>query len=208
DITQRALATLEKADYVACEDTRQTLKLLTRYQLKKKLVSHYAYNEELSSRKILSLLEEGAAVALVSDSGTPCLSDPGTQIVRLARENGHQVVPIPGPSALTALLSVSGYGAKGTLFEGFLSPKKGRRKKRLRELLESGFGFVLYESPFRIVALLTDLADLAPERKLVIGREMTKLHEEFFQGNAKELLTGLQEKPTIKGEFSVFVANG
>jgi 16S rRNA (cytidine1402-2'-O)-methyltransferase len=206
DITRRALVVLEKADYVACEDTRQTMKLLTHYGLKKRLVSHYSYNERESAEKIIGLLREGSDVALVSDSGTPGISDPGTYIVRLAREKGFPVSPIPGPSALSALLSVSGFSAKGVCFQGFLSPKKGRRKNQLRKLLENGEGFLLYESPLRIAGLLADLADLVPDRPVVAGRELTKIHEEILAGTAREVLTELEKKPKMLGEFSLLVA--
>ncbi|MBN2351459.1 MAG: 16S rRNA (cytidine(1402)-2'-O)-methyltransferase [Spirochaetales bacterium] len=206
DITRRALAVLEKADYVACEDTRQTLKLLSHYGLKKRLVSHYSYNERASADGIVKLLAEGRDVALVTDSGTPGISDPGTYVVRLAREKGFAVSPVPGASALSALLSVSGFSAKGVSFQGFLSPKKGRRKNQLQKLLESGDGFLLYESPMRITGLLADLAALAPDRRVVAGRELTKIHEEILAGIAQEVLTELEKKPKILGEFSLLVA--
>jgi 16S rRNA (cytidine1402-2'-O)-methyltransferase len=205
DITHRALSTLQKVDFVACEDTRHTLTLLSHFGLKKRLVSHYSYNEQASAERIIGLLREGHDVALVTDSGTPCISDPGTYIVRLARQNGFSVVPIPGASALSALLSVSGFSAKGVSFQGFLSPKKGRRKNQLQKLLETGDGFVLYESPMRITGLLADLAALAPDRPIVAGREMTKMHEEFLCGLPAEVLTDLEKKPKILGEFSLLV---
>lgn len=205
DITQRALTVLAEADCVACEDTRNTLKLLNHFQIRKRLISHYSYNEESSIRKILEELEKGSNVALVSDSGTPGISDPGASVVRRVREKGFPVVPIPGPSAFSALVSVSGFPARGLSFEGFLSPKKTRRRNRLRELLAAGKGFVLYESPFRIVALLEDLSILSPSRPLCMGREMTKIHEEFFFGTAKDVLTELVKKPKILGEFSIVV---
>jgi 16S rRNA (cytidine1402-2'-O)-methyltransferase len=206
DITRRALLVLEKADCIACEDTRQTLKLLSHYGLKNRLVSHYSYNERASAGRIIALLEEGKNVALVSDSGTPGISDPGTYIVRLAREKGFTVSPVPGPSALTALLSVAGFSAKGVSFQGFLSPKKGRRQNQIRKLLENGDGFVLYESPMRIMGLLEDLASLATERRVVAGRELTKIHEEILSGTAAEVLTELGKKPKILGEFVLLVA--
>ncbi len=196
----------EKADYVACEDTRQTLKLLSHYGLSKRLVSHYSYNERASAEGIIKLLAQGHNVALVSDSGTPGISDPGTHVVRLAREKGFAVSPIPGPSALSALLSVAGYSAKGVSCQGFLSPKKGRRKNQLGKLLANGDGFILYESPMRIVGLLRGLAGLAPDRPVVAGRELTKIHEEILTGTAREVLTELEKKPKIFGEFSVLVA--
>jgi 16S rRNA (cytidine1402-2'-O)-methyltransferase len=207
DITHRALKTLEQVDYIACEDTRHTMALLSHYGLKKRLMSHFSYNERASAEKIMGLLRQGAQVALVSDSGTPCISDPGTYIVRLAREKGYPVVPIPGPSALGALLSIAGVPAKGVSFQGFLSPKKGRRKNQLKRLLESEGGFLLYESPQRVAGMLADLAELAPGRYVVAGRELTKIHEEILTGTAREVLTELEKKPKILGEFSILVAS-
>ena len=207
DITHRALKTLEAVDVVACEDTRHTLALLSHYGLKKRLVSHYSYNERASADRIIALLREGNDVALVTDSGTPCISDPGAYIVRLARERGFAVVPVPGPSALSALLSVAGLPVKGVSFQGFLSPKKGRRKNQLKKLLDTEDGFLLYESPMRVVGLLSDLAELAPERRLAAGRELTKLHEEILTGTVREVLTELEKKPKILGEFSLLVGS-
>jgi 16S rRNA (cytidine1402-2'-O)-methyltransferase len=206
DITLRALETLKKADSIACEDTRQTLKLLSRYGISKPLLSCYAYREERGSEKVLSLLNEGKTIAYASDAGTPALSDPGALLVRKAREAGHAVVPIPGPSAFAALLSVAGIGGKTTTFEGFLSPKAGRRRARLTELLGRGEAFILYESPYRVVKLLEDLADIESGRFLVVGREMTKIHEEFVEGSAAKVAADFRARESIKGEFSVFVS--
>jgi len=207
DITLRALEVLEKVDCIACEDTRMTLKLLSHFNLQKHLISHYSHNEKSASKKVLDLLGQGKEVAIVSDSGTPCISDPGTYTVRLAREAGHTIVPIPGPSALAALISVSGFPAKDFTFAGFLSPKKGRRKNELTRLLETESPFVIYESVHRITGLLEDLAELGAERTIVMGREMTKIHEEFFSGKPKEVLTHLTQMSMIKGEFVIFVAS-
>ena len=194
---------------VACEDTRRTLKLLSHLGIRVKMLSCRAQNEESTAQKIIAFLDEGKTVAYVSDAGTPALSDPGALLARMASEAGHEVFPIPGPSAFASLLSVSGGLDKSVLFEGFLSSKPGRRKNRLRELLNTGFGFVLYESPFRVLKLLEDLADLDSSRYICLGREMTKLHEEYLRGSAGEICGILQkkaEKSTIKGEFSVFVS--
>jgi len=207
DITLRALNILENVDFIVCEDTRNTRKLLTRYNIHKKLFSYYSYNERRVAPKLLSHLKAGKDLGLVSDSGTPAISDPGAYIINMAWENGISVIPIPGPSAFIALLSVSGYGVKGVSFEGFLSPKAGKRKRQLKCLLDRGNGFVLYESPHRLIKLVKDIAELAPQRILVIGREMTKVYEEFFRSSAKKLLTKLEKKTKIKGEISIFVAS-
>jgi len=209
DLSLRAAEILKNADLVACEDTRQTLKLLSHLGISVKLISCRAQNEEIAAKKIIAYLDEGKTVAYASDAGTPALSDPGALLARKAAEAGHQVIPIPGPSAFAALLSVSGGMDKTVLFEGFLSPKPGRRRRRLKELLDTGFGFVLYESPFRIIKLFQDLADLDSNRYVCVGREMTKLHEEYLRGSAGEIcliLQGKEGKNEIRGEFSVFVS--
>ena len=209
DISFRAAEVFKSADLVACEDTRQTLKLLNHLGISAKLLSCRAQNEEAAAKKIIALLDEGKTVAYASDAGTPALSDPGARLSRKAAEAGHEVIPIPGPSALAALLSVSGGPDKSVLFEGFLSPKPGRRKNRLSQLLETGFGFVLYESPYRVIKLFEDLADLGNSRYVCVGREMTKVHEEFLRGSVGEILEILREKTKkneIRGEFSVFVS--
>lgn len=205
DITYRAVETLKDADVIACEDTRHTLGLLNRYSIKKPLVSYYAADEEKGIKKILSLLKEEKTVAYVSDAGTPGLSDPGGGLVRRCREAGHTVVPIPGPSAFTALISVSGVAGKSIFFEGFLSPKSGRRRSRLKELLERNESFVVYESPFRVIKMLEDLKTLAPEQQIVVGRELTKKFEEILTGNVQIVLDILAGRGKIQGEFVIMV---
>jgi 16S rRNA (cytidine1402-2'-O)-methyltransferase len=209
DLSQRTIETFKSVDLIACEDTRQTLKLLNHLGLKVKMLSCRAQNEEYSSKKIIELLNEGRNVAYTSDAGTPALSDPGALLVRKAAEAGHNVIPIPGPSAFSALLSVSGSQDKSVLFEGFLSSKGGRRRSRLKELLETGFGFVLFESPFRVLKLFEDLADLDDSRYVCVGREMTKIHEDYLRGSVKEIWENLRkkmEKSEIRGEFSIFIS--
>jgi 16S rRNA (cytidine1402-2'-O)-methyltransferase len=209
DISFRAAEILKSVDLVACEDTRQTLKLLNRLGISVKMLSCRAQNEELAAGKIIAFLNEDKTVAYASDAGTPALSDPGALLTRRAAEAGHEIIPIPGPSAFASLLSVSGGLDKSVLFEGFLSPKPGRRRSRLRELLGSGFAFVIYESPHRILKLFEDLTDLDNSRYVCVGREMTKIHEEYLRGSAekiREILRKKAEKSEIRGEFSVFVS--
>lgn len=206
DITYRALETFRTVDVIACEDTRHTLQLLTHFEIRKPLVSCRAQNEQFASQKIIRLLDEGQTVAYASDAGTPGISDPGAVLVDEAREAGHEVIPIPGASAFATLVSVAGSGGKTFVFEGFLSPKPGRRRSRLRELMATGYAFVLYESPFRIVKLLADIADIESERRVVVGRELTKLHEEILGGTAAEVRDSFAERSKILGEFAVFVA--
>ena len=206
DITVRALETLKAADYIACEDTRHTLRLLTHFEIRKPLISCRAQNEAEAAQKIIGLLADGKDIAYASDAGTPALSDPGAILVKLVREAGYPIVPIPGASAFAVMVSIAGTGDSSVLFEGFLSPKQGRRKRRLQELFGIQTGFVLYESPFRIVKLLQDIADIDSKRQVVVGRELTKLHEEILSGSVSDILHTLQERQSIKGEFSVFVS--
>ena len=210
DISFRAAQTLKNADIVACEDTRQTRKLLSHLGVHVKTISCRSGNEQFAAKKIIALLDEGKTVAYTSDAGTPSLSDPGALLARKAAEAAHDVIPIPGPSAFASLISVCGGMDKSVLFEGFLSPKPGRRLSRLKELLDGGFGFVIYESPYRIVKLFKDLADLDSRRYVCVGREMTKVHEEYLRGSSAEIyeiLCERSEKSEIRGEFSVFVSS-
>jgi 16S rRNA (cytidine1402-2'-O)-methyltransferase len=206
DITLRALDILRTVDRIACEDTRHTLKLLNSFSISKKLISCRSGNEEKAAERIISMLDEGLSAAYVSDAGTPGLSDPGGRLVRAVRDSGYPVIPIPGPSAFASLVSVAAFPDKAVTFEGFLSPKPGRRRKRLRELLERQEAVIIYESPFRIIKLLTDIADLFPEREILVGREMTKIHEEFLEGPVNEVLELLNGRENVKGEFSVLVS--
>ncbi len=206
DITIRALEELKGADAIACEDTRHTLKLLSHFEIRKPLLSFHANDEERGAARIIGLLAQGKTVAYCSDAGTPGLSDPGAMLARLAREGGHQVSPLPGACAFAALVSASGFGGRSFLFDGFPSPKSGRRKTRVTELMARAESFVLYESPHRVARLVADIASVDPERKVCLGREMTKIYEEFIVGTAAEVLAKLSEKEEQRGEFSVLVA--
>jgi 16S rRNA (cytidine1402-2'-O)-methyltransferase len=206
DITMRALETFRSVDLVAAEDTRHTLELLTHFEIRKPMISCRAQNEDVAAGKIIEALKKGQNVAYASDAGTPGISDPGSVLAYKVRQAGFKVVPIPGASAFAALVSVAGPGGKTLVFEGFLSPSPGKRRKRLRELLEAQKAFVLYESPFRIVKLLADIADIDSERRIVVGRELTKLHEEIVDGPAAQVRDDFAARQSIKGEFAVFVA--
>lgn len=206
DITYRAVETLKNVDVVAAEDTRHTLQLLTHLEIRKPLISCRAQNEKIAAQKIIQLMDEGKNIAFASDAGTPGISDPGAILAGLVRKACHSVVPIPGPSAFATLASVAGAGGKTLIFEGFLSPKPGKRRSRLKELLSTEDAIVLYESPFRIVKLLTDIADIDNNRRVVVGRELTKLHEEIVEGTAAELRDDFTSRASIKGEFAVFIS--
>lgn len=206
DITIRALEVLKAADYIACEDTRHSLRLLNAHGIKKPLVSCRSHNEAKAAEHLVDLLDKGHVIAYVSDAGTPGLSDPGNVLAGIVRNAGFDVIPIPGPSAFSSLVSISSFGGRTVTFDGFLSPKPGKRRKRLSQLLEREEGAIIYESPFRIVKLLADLADLESERQILIGREMTKVHEEYLEGTAKALYEDFSSRSTIKGEFALFIS--
>ena len=206
DITLRALDILKEVEIIACEDTRHSLGLLNAHGISKKLLSCRSQNESQAAEKIIAALKKGEDVAYLSDAGTPGISDPGAVLVRRVRDEGFGVVPLPGPSAFAGIISVNGFLEKTVVFEGFLSPKGGRRRRRLQELLAQDQAFVLYESPFRIIKLLEDLSELDPQRLALIGREMTKIYEEFLEGTALELLQILQTRNKVLGEFTVLVS--
>ena len=203
DITLRAVSTLRDADVIACEDTRHTQNLLNHLEITgKRLIACHAHNEAASSQGIVGLLQQGLSVAYCSDAGTPGVSDPGSRLVRAVREAGFVIVPIPGASASVTLISASGLNGKTFTFEGFLSPKSGRRKARLKELLAREEAFIIYESPFRILKTLGELKDLDDTRHLVLGREMTKAFEQFIYGTPSEVIAQLK---VVKGEFALVV---
>jgi 16S rRNA (cytidine1402-2'-O)-methyltransferase len=206
DISFRAVEILKSVDLVACEDTRRTLKLLSHLGIRVKMLSCRSQNEAFAAEKVIAALDQGQTVAYASDAGTPALSDPGAALTRLAARAGHQVIPIPGPSAFAALVSVAGGTDKTVVFEGFLSPKPGRRRSRLRELLALDAAVVLYESPFRVLKLLEDIAEIDSSRYICIGREMTKVHEEYIRGPAAEIFAIFVQKKEQIGEFSVYIS--
>lgn len=206
DITLRALRVLKEVDYIACEDTRHSRKLLTHFGISKPLISCYAGKEEISSEKILEILRSGDAVAYLSDAGTPGISDPGAVLSAKAAEAGFQVTPLPGASAVTALLSSTGVTGRSFTFDGFLSPKAGKRQRRLKELLDRKENFIFFESPHRIEKCLKDLISLAPERPIIVGRELTKVYEEIIRGKGENVLEFLLENDKIRGEFVVLVS--
>ena len=206
DITLRALRVLREVDVIACEDTRHTNMLLSHYDIKKRLIATHSYNEKESSKGILSLLDEGNDIAYCSDAGTPGVSDPGEFVVDYIRENSeHEIVPVPGASSFTTLVSASGRVGKAFTFEGFLSPKSGRRKKRLSELISRNEAFIIYESPFRVVKTLKEAKEIEPGLVCVMGREMTKQFEEIKKMDIDSLISYLEAKSTIKGEFAILM---
>ena len=205
DITLRALRILREVDLIAAEDTRHTRKLLSHFDIHTPLISYYKEKEASRAQEIVARLLSGAQVALVSDAGTPGISDPGGILVQSAQAHGISVVPVPGVSALATLLSVAGLTEPSHLFLGFLPAKGTERRKLLRGLKNDVHPLVFYESPRRIIASLGDcLAELG-DRRAVIGRELTKVHEEIGSGELAQLLAGYKAKEAIKGEFVVLI---
>lgn len=207
DITLRCLRTLKEVDLIAAEDTRHTKKLLNHFAIDTPLISYYREKEIERSEEILHRLQEGQNIALVSDAGTPCISDPGAIVVQLLQENGLTVVPLPGPSALTTALSGSGITSSGFLFIGFLPSKKGPRRKLLSSLAASEYPIVLYESPHRIDALLGDALAVLGERQCFWARELTKNFEDLQHGTLSSLLAKSREGRN-RGEFVVIIWPG
>jgi len=204
DITLRALEILKEADFISCEDTRVTGFLLNHYEIKKELVSLNANNESQKSEYILNRINDGESCALVSDAGTPAISDPGIRLISAAIKRGINIVAVPGPSAVTAALTLSGLPTNSFVFEGFLPQKKGRQKK-LKELSEEARTIVLYESTYRIEKLISELNEYMPGRLIVVCREITKKFEETWRGYPKDILDSLNEK-ILKGEFAIVLA--
>ncbi|MCL6565701.1 MAG: 16S rRNA (cytidine(1402)-2'-O)-methyltransferase [Acidobacteriia bacterium] len=204
DITLRALRVLREADLIACEDTRQTQKLLRHYGLRKRLVSYHEHNEMLRAPELVMELERGARVALVSDAGMPVLSDPGHRLVALCVRHGIPVVPVPGPSAVVAALVASGLPVDEFVFVGFLPARAGERRRRLQQLAGELRTLVLFEAPHRIRETVADALELLGDRPAVLAREVTKLHEEFLRGRLSELRTRLESKPP-KGEITLLI---
>lgn len=206
DLSPRAREALRSADCIACEDTRRTSTLLARFEISTPLVSCHKFNEKARLEPLLRKLAEGRIVALVSDAGTPCIADPGALLVRAAVEAGHEVSPLPGPSAVTTLLSVSGFPSDRFVFEGFLPHRAGERRRVLRELSSETRPLVVYETPHRIREALEDVRAVMGDRPLVLGRELTKVHETILHGTAEELLDALSASP--KGEIVLAIAPG
>ena len=202
DITLRALETLKKVDIIACEDTRVTIKLLNHYNIKKPLISFHQHSRLDRLDSIIDKLTEGKDVALVTDAGTPGISDPGGKLVQEALNREVEIVSIPGPSALIALASVAGINMSKFIFMGFAPHKKGR-ETFFREVAESKIPAAYFDSPHRLIKNLEMLAQFSPEKKVVVGRELTKIFEEIKRGSVKEMADYYSKKTQIKGEITV-----
>jgi 16S rRNA (cytidine1402-2'-O)-methyltransferase len=205
DVTLRALRVLGEVAAIAAEDTRVTSRLLARHGLRKPMISYRAPVERRALGRVLDALAEGD-VALVSDAGTPTLSDPGQALVDAAWQAGHKVVPVPGPSAITAALAASGFGGPGFTFLGYLPRKPGELRRLLESLRTERRPAVAFESPYRVEKALAAIAEVLPERRLAVARELTKVHEEVLRGTAAEVSAALDGRS--RGEFTLVISGG
>ena len=204
DVSLRALRVLKEVDFIACEDTRETSKLLSHYGINKRSLSYHEHNEVVRAAEIMLELEEGARVALVSDAGTPGISDPGYHLVTMAIRHGIPVVPIPGPTAFSAALVASGLPSDRFHFLGFLPAKRTQRRKALQALAKEQATLVFYEAPHRIADSLADMAATLGDRHVVLAREVTKVHEEFLRGRLHEAAREAKQR-ALRGEITVLV---
>lgn len=202
DITIRAINTLKEVDIIAAEDTRHTLKLLNHLEIKKPLYSYYRHNEQEKTINLLEKIEEGKNIALVSDAGTPAISDPGKEIVKKAIQKNIEIVPIPGPCALITALITSGLDTKEFIFIGFLPLNKKNRKEKLRKIENSEYTTILYEAPHKLLGTLKELKNVVGDRNIVIAKELTKIHETFIRGTIDEILN-MNINP--KGEYVILI---
>jgi 16S rRNA (cytidine1402-2'-O)-methyltransferase len=206
DITLRALRVLKEVDVIACEDTRQTQKLLNHYAIATRTTSYHEHNEMTRSAELVKEMQEGASVALVTDAGMPGISDPGYRLITLAIRHGLPVIPIPGASAFLAALVASGLPTDSFRFNGFLPAKRGERRAALEAMKNSPQTQVLYEAPHRVIEALEDVCEvLGSGRRVVIAREVTKLHEEFLRGRAEAVLETLKSRQSVKGEITLLI---
>lgn len=205
DITFRAVRVLREADLIACEDTRQTRKLLDHYGIGKPTVSYHEHNERERSRELIAKLASGTTVALVCDAGMPLISDPGYRLVREAVDAGIRVESVPGPSALLTALAASGLATDSFYFGGFLPAKSGQRRRALERLRDEPATSIFYEAPHRILDALTDVEQVLGERPVVVARELTKMHEEFLRGAAGEVRAALAARESVKGEITLLI---
>lgn len=205
DISLRALRVLKESDLIACEDTRQSLKLLSHFEIHKPLESYHEHNELTRAPELVLKMEEGARVALVSDAGTPAISDPGHRLVTLCLRHHIPVIPIPGPSAIVAALAASGVPAEEFTFIGFLPARPAERRRALRKVSSEPRTLVIYDAPNRLRATLEDTLEILGNRHAAVAREMTKIHEEFLRGRIEELISELVERPP-KGEITLLIA--
>ncbi len=202
DITLRAIRILKEVDIIAAEDTRHTLKLLNHLEISKPLISYHRHNEEERSEDLIKYLKEGKNIALVSDAGTPVISDPGEEVIKEAIKEGIEIIPIPGACALINALIVSGFNAKEFIFIGFLPLNNKLRKEKMEEIKNETKTIIIYEAPHKLKTTLEEFKENIPERNIVLAKELTKIHESFYRGKASELL---EICDNVKGEFIIVI---
>jgi 16S rRNA (cytidine1402-2'-O)-methyltransferase len=205
DITHRALQVLKDVDLIACEDTRHTHKLLSHYGISTKTISYHEHNEQQRTAQLIETLQQGSDVAIVSDAGTPSISDPGFRLVRAAIENDITVVPVPGPSALISALVAAGLPTDEFFFGGFLPSRSNARRERLNELRAVPGTLIFYEAPHRLAATLKDAYEILGEREAVVARELTKMHEEIKRGRLSELAAEYADEKDVRGEIVLLI---
>ncbi|HHN65844.1 MAG TPA: 16S rRNA (cytidine(1402)-2'-O)-methyltransferase [Nitrospirae bacterium] len=204
DITLRALRTLKEVDIIAAEDTRHTRKLLTHYNISRPMISYWGAREKVKAEEVIEKLRDGLDVALVTDAGTPGISDPGAVVIRRALEEGFEVIPVPGPSALVAALSVSGLDTRSFVFYGFLKPKRTQRINMLQSIRHVKETLVFYEAPHRVLDTLEDILEVFGDRQCCVCHEITKMNEEFYRGTISEVINRLSEA-RIAGEYVLVI---
>ena len=204
DITLRAIKVLKEVDLIAAEDTRQTLKLLNHFEISKKLISYHRHNEDVKKDLLIDKLFEGKNIAIVTDAGTPAISDPGEEIVKEAINNNINIVPIPGACALINALIASGLDTKEFSFYAFLPLNKKLRKNKFEEIKKDGKTAIIYEAPHKLMNTLEDILNNLGNRKIVLARELTKIHEEFIRGNVTEIINMFKDKEP-KGEYIILI---
>ncbi len=205
DISARALETLREADLIVAEDTRHTRRLTDRYEIRTRMMSCHKFNENQRAEQIIERIQEGEAVAMVTDSGMPCISDPGSRVILLCREAGVMITAVPGPAAVTTAVALSGFGEKGFIFAGFLPHKSGGRKRDLEKWADADLPVVLYESPYRLIKVLDEIeAYLGADRTVFAGRELTKKFEECTTGTPAEIKAAYENR-NVKGECVVII---
>ncbi|MBS4014879.1 MAG: 16S rRNA (cytidine(1402)-2'-O)-methyltransferase [Candidatus Latescibacteria bacterium] len=204
DITLRALQVLQNVDLIACEDTRHTGILLNHYHIKNKLTSYHEYNKKERTPELIKFVQTGQSIALVTDAGTPGISDPGFYLIREAIKNNLPVIPIPGPSALLSALVISGLPSDRFVFEGFLPKRDGRKRKKLEELKQESRTMIFYDSPYRTLSSLQDINEILGDRSMVLVRELTKKFETVMRGKVSEIIRAITDKK-LKGEIVIVI---
>ena len=204
DISERSIEILKEVEIIACEDTRHSGRLLNKLEIRKKLISYHEFNEEARASQLIDIMKQGSSVGVISDAGSPGISDPAYRVVKAAIDNDITVVPLPGANSIIPALTASGLPTDRFFFEGFLPNKSGARKTRLGKLIDFPHTIIFFESPHRIIKSLNDILEVFGDRSACVAREITKLHEQFIRGNVSEILERVGE--SVKGEIVIVIA--